>query len=110
MDDENDSCRHEQCPQHVQLFSDVKLSISKLDEMHGDIKCLRGDIHEAVLLAQEGIVKNAKDTAVLQEQMKIIWGERPILFKVVGYKNRVIGAFGVVAFVLTVFGLKLFGG
>lgn len=98
------------CPVHTELFSSIKVLINQQTTVCDDIKEIRTDIRDAIALAQEGIVQNTKDAALLKQRVDQLYDERPVLFKVVSYKNRVIGAFGVVGILLTVFGLKIFGG
>jgi hypothetical protein len=70
-------------------------------EMHEDIKGLRSDV-------QNSVVQNTKDIALLNQRVKQLYDERPLLFKVISYKNRVIGALGIIAFVLVIYGLDIF--
>ena len=104
----DDAISKDFCSVHTDLFSEVHTVISKQEVMHDDIKGLRNDIHDAVALAQEGIIQNAKDIALLQAKVEQLYEERPILFNIVSYKNRFIGAIGLIVFVLGIFGLKIF--
>ena len=99
------------CSEHQGLA----ISCAKIEIMHETLNKIDEKIDEfnkkldeAVQLAQDGIVQNAKDIALMQHQVKQLYEDRPVLFNMVSYKNRIIGGFGVVGVLLGIYGFKIF--
>ena len=79
-----------------------------LDRLDKRTDCFDTKLDNAIQMANDGIVQNAKDIALMQQQMKQLYDERPILFNMVSYKHRIIGGFGVIGVLLGIYGFKIF--
>jgi len=83
------------------------------------MKEIKKDIRDAIALAQDGIVQNTKDIALIQQQWKLhsedhekeneaLKERNKTLYGIVGLKNRAIGAVGLIGVILTVYGVIIF--
>jgi len=123
--DEKESQLDRICSAHTDLFANIKVLMNQQISICGDLKDLRTDIRNAIDLAQEGIVQNTKNLAIVEQKLTnhianqerddlAVEQREKILYNLVGYKNRIIGAMGVFAFILTIYGViiysKLTGG
>ncbi len=84
----------EHCEDHMDFLKEITTATSRIGEMqehiiamHEDIKATRSEVSDAVKKAEEQLVTNTKDLAVLKEKLKntqwmagiIIGGESALL-------------------------------